>query len=197
MMTRNVSREKKLIRAPGELIQKLKEAASRQGKTLYSYMTEVLEQAVKAYELGLSLDDVIGDYEILGVYKEAGVTSVPRDFLEFLIKRFSSGDIEVLQRLWYHAGRWCGLYLKGRFSDPVNSLARMLRAGQFDLNEVDVRRKLGFVEFRCVSTLLSQERTLLVCSFIEGAMNSLGYGTLENECFKGIIRLRFSSSANP
>jgi len=42
-----------------------------------------------------------------------------------------------------------------------------------DLNEVTVRRNQGTVEFRCVSTILSQEGTMLLQKFIEGALNAV------------------------
>ncbi len=190
-MSEDVPDEKKLIRAPGDLVSKLSEAANRQGKTFYSYISEILEQAVRAYEMKRSLKEIIDAYEILEIYKEAGTVFTPRDFLEYLVGKTYGEDKETLERLWHQAGRWYGVYLKERSSDSIDTFVRLLREGRWDLSEVTVKRNQETLEFKCVSPLVSQERTELIRHFIEGAMHSLGYKSEEKECFRGIIRLRF------
>jgi predicted DNA-binding protein len=192
MMTKDASKGKRLIRAPSDLVSKLNEAAHRQGKTFYSYMSEILEQAARACEMKRSLKEIIDGYEILEVHKEAGTIFTPRDTLNYLIGKVYRGNGETLQQLWYQTGRWYGIYLKEKFDDSVQAFVRLLQEGRWDLNEVTARRNQDTIEFRCISAFLSQERTLLIRDFIEGAMHSLGYKTQEQECFRGIIRLKFS-----
>ena len=191
-MSEGGSRERKLIRAPGELVSKLNEAAHREGKTLYSYVSEVFEQAVRAYEMKRSLKEIIDGYEVLEVHREAGTVFTPRDVMDYLVGKVSNENDETLERLWYQTGRWYGIYLRERFDDSVEALVRLLREGRWDLNDVTLNRNGESLEFKCVSPFLSQERTKLIQKFIEGAMNSLGYKIQGNECFKGIIRLKFS-----
>ncbi len=191
-MSEGGSRERKLIRAPGELVSKLNEAAHREGKTLYSYVSEVFEQAVRAYEMKRSLKEIIDGYEVLEVHREAGTVFTPRDVMEYLVGKVSNENDETLERLWYQTGRWYGIYLRERFDDSVEALVRLLREGRWDLNDVTLNRNKETLEFRCVSPFLSQERTLLTQKFMEGAMNSLGYKTQNHESFKGIIRIKFS-----
>ena len=191
----DVSKEKKLIRAPGDLVSKLNEAANRQGKTFYSYLTEILEQAVRAYEMKHNLKDIIDHFELLEVHEKAGAIFVPREVLDRLINKVYHEDGENLQQIWGQTGRWYGTYLKGKFNSPVDAFASLLREGRWDLNKLTVKRDYEMIEFRCVSTLLSQERTVLLQEFIKGAMYSMGYDTLEQECFRGIIYLKFSRRA--
>jgi len=190
-MSEDVPDEKKLIRAPGNLVSKLSEAANRQGKTFYSYVSEILEQAVRAYEMNHGLKEIIDAYEILEVYKEAGTVFAPRDFVEYLIGKAYGEDKETLQKLWHQAGKWCGVYLKEKSNDAIDAFVRLLEEGRWDMSEVTMKRNQEALEFKCVSTLVSQERTELMRRFIEGAMHSLGYESKEHECFRGIIRLRF------
>ena len=193
MMSRDDSREKKLIRAPADLVAKLNEAANREGKTFYSYVSEVLEQAVRAYEMGRSLKEIIDVYEILEVHRDAGTTAAPRDVLDYLIKTAYGKNSENLEKLWYQSGRWYGVYFKERFKESVDGFIRLLRDGRLGIDQVTMRNDDGMIELRCVSAFLSQERTLLMGNFIEGAMHSLGYKTKEREFFRGIIRLTFYS----
>jgi len=191
----DVSKEKKLIRAPDDLVSKLNEAANRQGKTFYSYLTEILEQAVRAYEMKRSLKEIIDHFEILEVHEKAGAISIPREVLDRIINKAYHEDGGVLQQIWSQTGRWYGTYLNSKFDDAVEALSRLLKEGRWDLNEVTVKRNKEQVELRCVSTLLSEERSILLEKFVEGAMHSMGYKAEEGECFRGIIRLRFSRRA--
>jgi hypothetical protein len=193
-MTKRSSKERKLIRAPGDLVSKLNEAANRQGETLYSYISEILEQAVRAYQMKRSLKEIIDRYELQMIHEEAGATFIPRDVLDYLIEKVYGKNGEDLQKLWYQTGRWYGICLKENLKKPVETFNRLLKDGRWDLSEVTVKRNEGTVEFRCVSTTLSQERTNLLQKFMEGTMHSIGYATLEQECSRGIIHLIFSAS---
>jgi hypothetical protein len=186
------SKKQKLIRAPSNLVKRLSQDASRQRKTLYNYVSEIFEQAVRAYDLKRNLKEILDIYEILEVPKEAGTIYTPRYILDYLIlKTFSEKDKE-LQQMWYHAGKWYGTYLKEKFEKPLKIFLRLLQEGRWDLNEVTMKQDNETVQFSCISAFASQERSLLLQNFIEGAMHSIGYKTLEKKCFKGIIRLKFS-----
>jgi len=186
------SRKHKLIRVPNDLVNKLSQDASRQGKTLYSYVSEIFEQAVRANEMKRSLKEVLDILEILEVPREAGAVYMSGDILDYLLQKAFSEQGEELQRLWYHTGKWYGTYLRERFEKPLEIFLRLLKEGRWDLNEVAMNRDRETIEFRCVSAFASQERSLLLQSFMEGALHSLGYKTQEKKCFKGIIRLKFS-----
>ena len=190
-MSAAAPKEKKLIRAPSNLILKLNEAANRQGKTFYSYVTEILEQAVRACEMKNTLKEIIDLYEVLEVHKKAGTVFTPKHIIEYLTKKAYQENGETLQQVWYQNGRWYGAYLKERFDDPIEALVRLLKEGRLDLNEVSLERNPEMLELKCISVFLSQERTVLTREFVEGAMHSLGCKIREQECFKGIIRLRF------
>jgi predicted DNA-binding protein len=191
-MSESDSRKQKLIRAPSDLVSKLNWTANRQGKTLYSYVSEIFEQAIRASEMKRSLKEVLDSYEVLEISKEAGTIYTPRDVLDYLLQKVYGENGEELQQLWYHAGKWYGIYLRERFEKPLEVFLQLLQEGKWDLNEVTMNQDNGKVEFRCVSTSIPQERTLLLQNLIEGAMHSLGYKTQERNRFKGIIRLKFS-----
>lgn len=193
-MFKDRSKEKRLVRAPSDLVSKLNEAANRQGKTFYSYITEIFEQAVRAYEMRRSLKEIVDGYEVLEVHKEAGTVFAPRDILEFLLREVQDEKDETLQQLWYQSGRWYGIYLRSRSDSPVDAFVRLLQEGRWDLTEVTLRQVEKGLDLKCVSAFLSQERSMCLQKFIEGAMISLGYKSQKNECFQGIIRLKFTLS---
>ena len=53
------SKKQKLIRAPSNLVKRLSQDASHQRKTLYSYVSEIFEQAVRAYDLKRNLKEIL------------------------------------------------------------------------------------------------------------------------------------------
>jgi predicted DNA-binding protein len=52
-----------LIRLPDELFNRVPEISENLGKSIGDYLTELLEQAVRAHELGCSLKDAVDLYE--------------------------------------------------------------------------------------------------------------------------------------
>ncbi|MBS7615212.1 hypothetical protein KEJ18_05730 [Candidatus Bathyarchaeota archaeon] len=188
------SRKQKLIRAPSDLVSKLSREAASQGKTLYSYVTEIFEQATRAYEMNRSLKEVLDTFEVLDVPKEAGTVYTPKDVLDYLIQKTFRENGEELQQMWYHAGKWYGTYLKEKFEQPFETFLQLLQDGKWDLNEVTMNKSDEKIVLKCVSAFISQERSLLLQNFIEGAAHSLGYKTQEKNCFKGIIRLALFKS---
>jgi len=52
-----------LIRLPDELFDRVAEISENLGKSIGDYLTELLEEAVRAHELGCSLRDAVDLYE--------------------------------------------------------------------------------------------------------------------------------------
>lgn len=186
-------KDKKLIRAPEDLVVKLSEAASLEGKSFYRYISEVLEQAVRALEMKRSLAEIIDRFELMEIHREAEATFTPKEALDLLIDKAREADSESLRRMWYGSGRLYGMYLK-RFEEPFNAFIRLLGDGLWGVKRVEVDSEGGNVNLRCVSSIISEDRSILLGEFVEGAMHSLGYETDVKESFRGIISFRFNRS---
>lgn len=199
MMPESILKDMKLIRAPSVLVAKINNVANQQGKTLYNYISEIFEQAIRANNMNSSLTEILNDYEILEVQKEAGTIFTPNDILDYIIEETYIKNREgehvrnALKRIWYQTGKWYGIFIKTKFTEPLKTFVRLLREGRWGLNEVTIKEKGEKTVLKCISPFLSQDRTLFIQNFINGAMDSLGYRIEEKECFKGIIRLMISS----
>lgn len=192
-MSKDVSKGKRLIRVPSDLVTKLSEAANREGKPFYDYTTEALEQAVRAHKMGASLRDVVDFYRVMEVMKGSGAVLVPRDTLNWLIERLHQEGEEGLMEVWRESGVWFGRYLTTKLhdEDPVEAFARVLKGSRWDLDEVMVEVDGGRVRLRCMSFTLSLESTKLLMSFVEGVMQSMGYRAVERDHMRGMITLEF------
>jgi len=192
-MGRGVAKGKRLILAPSDLVAKLTEISNREGRTFYSFASEIFSQALRAHEMKHSLKEILDFFESMETQKASGAVITPIDALTFLINEVYRSQKDVLFEKWYESGEWYGKYLLARFNErnPVEVFRRLLEIGRWDLKEVHVTENASIVNFRCVSPLLPLENTELLLKFVEGVMHSLGYDVFEEDYMKGIVLLKF------
>jgi hypothetical protein len=180
-------KEKKLIRAPEDLVDELSDAAARQGKTFFRYVTEIFEQALEANKMNKTLNSIIDSYKLSEIIRKTGVVAVPRDFLELgLVRMFSEGEEDLL-KIWFQTGRLSGLLLKGKFKDEIEAFIRLVKEGLWLVNEVEVKNVEKFINLRFIAPTISKERSILLLGFIEGALTSLDYEIIEKNDYRGIL----------
>jgi len=195
-MPKGVPKGMKLIRAPDELVSRLGEASNREGKAFFDYITELLEQAVRAHEMNSSLKEIVDFYRLMMMQKDAGLVITPSETLNKLIERLYPREKELLQTIWFESGVWYGKYLlvKVRDGDPVETFGEILKATSWSLKDVNFEKGVNAVSFKCVSFTLSLENTVLLMKFIEGVMSTLGYETVSQDYLRGMIDIEFKKA---
>ncbi|MDH5441357.1 MAG: hypothetical protein OEY31_12215, partial [Candidatus Bathyarchaeota archaeon] len=140
-MPKGIPKGMKLIRVPDDLVTRLNEAANLDGEPFLEYITEALEQAIRAHEMDRSIKQVVDFYEFMMMQKDAGLMITPSETLNKLIDKLYSSDKEFLQKLWLDAGGWYGKYLlaKVRDGDPVELFEEVLKVTNWDLNDVEFK----------------------------------------------------------
>ncbi|MDH5689651.1 MAG: hypothetical protein OEZ48_17515 [Candidatus Bathyarchaeota archaeon] len=78
-----------LIRIPDDTVNRLTSIADSQGRSFNEYLAEILEQAVRAHELGCSLKETVDLYERTEVKKEAAeeVELIEEPSIEDMVER--------------------------------------------------------------------------------------------------------------
>ena len=185
-------KEKKLIRAPEDLVDELSDVAARQGKTFYRYVSEIFEQALEANKMNKTLNSIIDSYTLSEISRKTGVVAVPRDFLELGLDRIFSESEEDLLKIWFQTGRMYGLLLKGKFDDEIEAFIRLVKEGLWRVSEVEVKNVEKSISLRFIAPSISKERSTLLLAFIEGALTSLDYQITEKNSYKGIIDFKIT-----
>ena len=181
----------KLLSLPEELVDRLQRAASRKGLSLTAYSVENLEEALKAEDNGVSLDEAIESYRILRVQLASGAVQVPRQRLDTVVKNLFASDKEATPSDWAEAGKWYGAYLRTLFGeDAIEVIGGVLKVS-WNLDEVEMRQDEMEAELRLASFTLSKEVTELLVSYIAGVMGSLGYERRDGEFIRGLTTLSF------
>jgi hypothetical protein len=185
------AKDKRLVYIPGNIVEEVKDISRRRGESLGLFVTEVLQLALRANELGYSPKEAAEFLDIMQSQRNLGGAFVPKDVLIFLNSAACKSENGHLSMKWYESGKWHGKYIKEKFRNPIEAFKKFLQATRWDLSEVDVRQNGDHVKFRCISTLLTDQATDLLCQFIEGAMHSMGYETEKSDAIKGMILLNF------
>ena len=181
----------KLVSLPVELVDRLQRAASRKGLSLTAYSAENLEEALRAEDNGVPLDEAVESYRILRVQLASGAIQVPRRSLDAVVKVLFSADKEAALSDWAEAGEWYGEYLRTLFGEGAIEMVGGVLKVSWNLDEVELRREEMKAELRFASFALSSEVTELLVSYIAGVMGSLGYERRGGEFFRGLAKLSF------
>ena len=181
--------KRKLLAARLDLADKISEIASRKG-TLYDYVNDILEQAIRAEELGIRLKEVLDDRWLIKTARDAGFIVIPKKIIyELTEQAYPKLGKKKMKKLWYETGQWYGKYY-----DDLKEFEKAVKRYFWDLSEFKLAKKGENLTLTCLSSKYSEVYTELFSKFLEGALNALGYGLEEGEVSKGIISLRFSKS---
>ena len=181
----------KYLSLPEELVDRLRQAASRKGLSLTAYSEENLEEALKAEDNGISLDEAIESYRILRVQLASGAVQVPRQRLDTVVKSLFTSDKEATLSDWAEAGKWYGEYLRTLFGEGAIEVIGGVLKVSWNLDEVEMWQDDMKAELRLASFALSEEVTELLVSYIAGVMGSLGYQRRDGEFIGGLAKLNF------
>jgi hypothetical protein len=181
----------KLVSLPEELVERLQRAASKKGLSLMAYSEENLEEALRAEDNGVPLDEAVESYRILRVQLASGAIQVPRRSLDAVVKVLFSADKEATLSDWAEAGKWYGEYLRTLFGEDALEMIGGVLKVSWNLDEVEMRREEMKAELRFASFALSEDVTELLVSYIAGVMGSLGYERRGGEFVRGLAKLSF------
>ena len=181
----------KLVSLPEELVERLQKAATRKGLSLTAYSAENLEEALRAEDNGVPLNEAVESYRILRVQLAAGAMQIPRQSLDRVVKALYSTDKEATLSDWAEAGKWYGKYLRTLFGEGAIEVIGGALKISWNLDEVEMRHDEMKAELRLASFALSEEVTELLVSYVAGVMESLGYEMGDGESIRGLAKLSF------
>ena len=182
--------KRKTVMAREDLANQLTLIAKRSGRTLYDLVNEVFELLIRADEMGLNLRRIVEESWILNDAKKAGFTLGPEalwyEMAEIAYKH--AGDEAV--KCWSEAGAWLAKrYLTGDVEKPLEAFKRSLKASAWNIPEFTFETSGSKVSIRIYSPRFPESYTILYASFLESALKTFGYKTVEKEVSRGKIRL--------
>ena len=163
----------------------------RRGVSLSSFAERALEQAVRAEEMGASLEEAIDIFGIFETTRGAGAVQIPRSNLKSLIIELYRSEKDKLLAIWERAGRWYGEYLHARLGDESLKFLEKALLVSWNLDEVEIYSDDLIINLRFISFVMALELTELLVSYISGIMNALGYESVKKSYLRGLANLNF------
>jgi hypothetical protein len=181
--------KRKMLAARLDLADKILEIASRRG-TLYDYVNDILEQAIRAEDLGLTLKDVLDDRWLIKMARDAGFVLAPEKIVHELTESaYKRVGKEKMANIWFETGQWYG-----RYYDSLKKFESVAKRYFWDISEFKITQENMHVDLTCLSSKFSAAYTEFFSKFLEGVLTSMGYDLERSEVSKGIISLRFVKS---
>lgn len=188
-MVDGLSKETKLVVLPELLVERLKTIARKRGVSLTSFAAEALEQAVKADEMGSSLEEAVEAFDVHELSRETGALQIPRSTFDDFIVDLYPENWDGLLGAWGKAGRWYGEYLRIKFGSEALGVFERALVLFWNLEDVEVEVEGLDVKLVLTSFAMSREMTELMVRYVSGAMVALGYDVVEEDHLEGLATL--------
>lgn len=187
-----MSTRRKMLAADEDIANKIVEMAKQRESTVYQTVNDILEQAIRVNQMGLILDNVVKDREMLEKAKKMGFTFAIGELLYDVVDVAYSHAKTQLSEMWLETGRWYGKYFSGKSDDGVNAFEEAMNLLTLGTSVFTLERGKGDgISVSCVGERFTPGFTEVYSLFMEGVFDALGLKLVGKENSKGIIRLRF------
>jgi len=184
------SNRRKMLAARDDLADAISKIAGRRGFTLFGYLNDLLELAIKVDGMGVSLKEAVDSYDLAREVKDASFTLVLESLLYDTAAIAFEKSNERTLKAWFDAGIWIAQrYLARGVKDPLAAYERELKVFGWNIPGISLEQSGKLVSFRILSPRFSESYTVLFNRFLEGFLDGSGYGVTFNEVGRGNIRL--------
>ena len=184
------SGKRKMLAAREDLADKISEIAASKGFTIFGMINNLLELAISAEAMGISLEGAVDNYGLIKAVRNASYIlfqeSLLYDTSEIAFERAKEKTLKT----WFEAGSWIGRqYITRGTEDPFAALKRDMKAFSWNIPEFTMEKTEKEVSVRVISPRFSESYTLLFNRFLEGILEAFGYAITYKEIGRGNIRL--------
>lgn len=187
---------RKLLAARADLVDELSRIARARNQTVYGFLNNILENALKLHRMDIKIEDVANSYMVIRNLKNLGFIPLPEDLaykaLDNVVK--SRNAVESFFKL----GEWYGRVLEAQlpYLKPVELLRIIINEVAWTASEVSITENGGEIAVRCIGPRFSESYTLVLASIIEGIAVSMGFKMIKRYVTRGVIFLNLKSETN-
>ena len=184
-----------MLAADEDIANAMVEIAQRMGSTVYQTVNDILTLAIRADKMGLSLEEIMKDREILERAKRSGFTFTMERLLYEVVDVASASAGKRVSELWLETGKWYGRFFSDMNKDGVQAFKEAMSLLTFGSAVFSVEKGKGDnISVSCVGEKFTPGFTEMFSLFIEGVFDSLGMKLTAKENHHGSIRLRFTNN---
>lgn len=183
-------RRRKMLAADEELANKIVEMAKRRGATVFQTVNLILEQALRAEEMGTSLREVVDKRWMLEKARGLGLVFAPERLLYEMVDLAYNRARKRASKMWFEVGQWYGEYFSDK-DEPLKAVEEALELLTFGNSYYSLRDDGDAVSLSIVGDRFTEGYTEALSLFIEGVFKALGYEADSREVSRGAIHYRF------
>jgi len=186
---------RKLLAARSDLVDELSRIAKARNQTVYGFLNNLLEQALKLHRMDAKIEDAVNSYMVIKNLKNLGFIPIPEELaykvLDGIVKR---NTVDVFFKL----GEWYGKVLEAQLPNfkPVDLLRTVIREIAWTASEVSIGEEGGELTIRCIGPRFSESYTWVLANMIEGLAASMGFNATRRYITRGMIFLNLKSSSS-
>jgi len=179
------------LAAKEEIVKELCGIAEEKKVTLYGLTNAILEQAIRAYEMGEDLPEIMREYSAIKMAKQNRCLLIPERIWYLVLEKSFKNKDASLKEAFHESGLWYGKYLSAILEDSASTQAIQSALSTIFLNvsALNVSHFGDRIILRCIEPNFTDLHTQLQSTMLEGIMNSLGYMVNERKVARGLITL--------
>lgn len=179
-----------MLAARDDLADALGKIAGQRGFTLFSMVNDLLELAIQADKMGISLKETVEAHKLAKDVRDASFTLILESLLyDTACMAYEKANAKAMQT-WFDAGVWIGArYVSRGSKDPLGDYERELLGFSWNIPSITLERSGSKVSIRILSPRFPESYTILFTRYLEGVLFGCGYEVTFGEVGKGNIRL--------
>jgi hypothetical protein len=178
-----------MLAAQEDIANRIVELAKRKDMTVYQTVNDILEQALRVEEFGMSLRQVIDERWMLERAQETGFTFTVEQLLYRIVDEAYESDKENYTEIWREMGHWYGKYYKAKHDEPLAAFKEALELFTLGTSEYNLENTNRRLTFSFIGEKLTPGYIELFSVFIEELLSVFGFKLKEKEINRGIIKL--------
>ncbi|NHI91529.1 MAG: hypothetical protein EAX96_03430 [Candidatus Lokiarchaeota archaeon] len=188
-----MTQERKTVAVDKELAEKLSDIAKREGKTIFSYINDLIKSAIESAEIKESFVEILEKQKNFNLTTDVGFTLTPLKLENFSLSIVFNDEINKNKLLnqWHNWGSWLGNYIKARFPKEEFEYIKRISNAIFvsgEVFEID-DNNINELTIRIYGNVMGEERTYCLAAAYEGIFEEFGYKTTLKDVSRGICRL--------
>ena len=180
---------RKMLAAQEDIANRIVDLAKRKDMTVYQTVNDILEQALRVEELGMSLKQVVDERWMLERAQETGFTFTIEQLLYRIVDEAYGSDKKNLTEIWREMGHWYGKYYQAKHDEPMAAFREALELFTLGTSEYTLENSNRDLTFSFIGEKLTPGYIELFSIFIEELLTVFGYKLNGKEINRGIIKL--------
>ena len=186
------SSRRKMLAAQEDIANRIVELAQRKDMTVYQTVNDILEQALRVEDLGISLRQVVDERWMLERAQETGFTFTIEQLLYSIVDEAYESDKKKSIKIWRDMGHWYGKYYQAKHEKPLEAFKEALELFTLGTSEYNLDVNNRDLTFSFIGEKLTPGYIELFSTFVEELLSVFGYKLKSKEINRGIIKLEMS-----